>query len=116
MTTTQHSCQVVGNSSALSLSYSLLRPSGVLSSVGVHTAPNFPFSPSQGYDKNLTYRSGRCPSRAMMEKLLPVVERRRYDLADVISHRVGLAEAVEMYANFEGKVGGCTKVVFKPWE
>ncbi|RUS20986.1 chaperonin 10-like protein [Endogone sp. FLAS-F59071] len=108
--------EVVGHPSALSLSYSLLRPSGVLSSVGVHTAATFPFSPSQGYDKNLTYRSGRCPSRAMMERLLPVVEQRRYDLAGVISHRVGLTEAVEMYANFEGKVGGCTKVVFKPWE
>jgi hypothetical protein len=36
----------------------LWRP-GTLSSVGVHTDASFPFSPVDGYNKNLTYRSGR---------------------------------------------------------
>ncbi|RUP48909.1 hypothetical protein BC936DRAFT_143660 [Jimgerdemannia flammicorona] len=108
--------EVVGAHDALSLAYELLRPAGILSSVGVHTAPEFPFTPSQGYDKNLTYRSGRCPSRAMMERLLPVLEARKYDIAAIVSHHVGLDQAVEMYRRFEGKVDGCTKVVFRPWE
>jgi len=45
-----------GSTGALELAFRLLRPAGTLSSVGVHTAPQFPFSPVDGYNKNLTYR------------------------------------------------------------
>jgi len=104
--------EVVGHPSALELAYSVMRPGGVLSSVGVHTAPTFPFSPGDGYDKNLTYRSGRCPSRAMMDKLLPVLIAKKYPVTSIISHRVPITEAVDMYRKFDGKLDGCTKVVF----
>jgi threonine dehydrogenase-like Zn-dependent dehydrogenase len=57
--------ECVGASSALSLAYSLLAPAGILSSIGVHST-SFPFSPSDAYDKNITYRSGRCPARSLM--------------------------------------------------
>jgi len=104
--------QVVGHSSALELAYTVMRPGGVLSSVGVHTAPTWPFTPGDGYDKNLTYRSGRCPSRAMMDKLLPVLISKKYDVTSIISHRVPITDAVEMYKKFDGRLDGCTKVVF----
>jgi hypothetical protein len=47
-------------------------PTGVISSVGVHTAPAFPFTPVEAYDKNVTLRCGRCPARAYMPRLLDV--------------------------------------------
>ena len=58
--------ECVGSPSALSLAYALLRPFGTLSSVGVHTAPDWPFPPGGAYDKNVTLRSGRCPARSLM--------------------------------------------------
>lgn len=48
--------ELVGSAAALKLGFELLRPAGVLSSIGVHTEPQFPFSPVQAYDKNITYR------------------------------------------------------------
>lgn len=48
--------ELVGSVAALKLGFDLLRPAGVLSSIGVHTEAQFPFSPVQAYDKNITYR------------------------------------------------------------
>jgi threonine dehydrogenase-like Zn-dependent dehydrogenase len=59
--------QVVGAASALRLAFDALRPAGVLSSVGVHTCPTFPWSPVEAYDKNLTFKAGRCPARTYMQ-------------------------------------------------
>lgn len=49
---------------------------GVISSVGVHTEREWGFSPGEGYDKNVTYTSGRCPARAFMARLLQFVQAR----------------------------------------
>lgn len=46
--------ELVGSAAALRLGFELLRPGGVLSSIGVHTDSAFPFSPTDGYNKNLT--------------------------------------------------------------
>src|SRR6185436_8412011 len=54
--------EVVGSNEALRLAMDLLRPGGTISSVGVHTAKNFYFSPIEAYDKNLVYKIGRCPA------------------------------------------------------
>ncbi|OZJ04897.1 hypothetical protein BZG36_02510 [Bifiguratus adelaidae] len=110
--------EVVGHTSALELGYTILRPAGTISSIGVHTHKIFPFSPGDGYDKNLTYRSGRCPSRAMMERLLPIISKRKADgtwpwnLEGIVSHRVSIDEAEMWYPIFERRQQGCTKVVF----
>lgn len=235
--------EVVGASSALRLAFDLLRPMGTLSSVGVHTDLGFPFSPVNGYDKNLSYRwvwagrcgchppascwapvapyrpvvssgqnegaawgcviavapttgnwvdgragfqagrrgggtrqvrrvvscrspalapspagdsdahpslistaaagkspyqcydprfshaalpalcccphrparSGRCPARHMMDRLVDLVQSRKYDFAAVITHRLPLSAGVEAYRMFDEKADGCVKVVLDPW-
>ena len=81
---------------------------------GVHTAPRMPFSPVEAYDRNLTYRTGRCPARFYMERLLPLVRSRRYPLREVISHRLPLSEGVEGYRLFAERRDDCTKVVLTP--
>ncbi len=106
--------EVVGNSSAQRLAYDLVRAGGVISVVGVHTAPQFAFSPAEAYDKNLTYRVGRCPARQLMPRLLPILQSRKYDLLRVISHRMPLREGAEGYRIFDQKLQGCTKVVLFP--
>lgn len=57
--------QVVGNTSALTLAYDLVRAFGVITSVGVHGEPALPFTGRQAYNKNVSFDFGRCPARAM---------------------------------------------------
>lgn len=106
--------ELVGSPEALRSAYRLVRPGGVISVVGVHNEDHLAFSPAEAYDKNLTFRVGRCPARHMMEALLPLVREGRYDLASVISHRLPLERGADGYAMFDEKRDGCTKVVLLP--
>jgi threonine dehydrogenase-like Zn-dependent dehydrogenase len=105
--------EAVGNESAGRLAYELVRPGGTISAAGVHTEAHFPFSPGQAYDKNLTYRAGRCPARAYMERMLALVQSGRHPLASIISHRLPLGEGARAYELFDKKLEGCTKVLFR---
>lgn len=57
--------QIVGNNSALTSAYELVRPFGIITSVGVQPPTNVPFIGQQMYDKNISLDYGRCPARAM---------------------------------------------------
>jgi len=106
--------EVVGNAAAHRTAIDVVRPGGTVSVVGVHNEESFSFSPSEAYDKNLTYRVGRCPARAMAQRLLPAVRDKRFDLAPLISHRFPLAEGVTAYEWFDEKRDGCIKAVLMP--
>lgn len=106
--------EAVGSPQAARLAFDLVRPGGIISTAGVHHESAFPFSPAQAYDRNLTWRIGRCPARSAMEGLVPLVRRRRADLAALITHRLPLAEGADAYALFDAKREGCLKVAFLP--
>jgi threonine dehydrogenase-like Zn-dependent dehydrogenase len=106
--------EVVGSASATRTAVDLVRPGGVVASVGVHTEERFAFGPGEAYDKNLTYRTGRCPARHYMERLLPLVGARRFPLDSLVSHRLPLEEGPRGYALFDARQDGCTKVVLTP--
>ncbi len=106
--------EAVGSPAALKLAYDLVRTGGAISAVGVHNEPTFALAPAQLYDKNLTYRTGRCPARAYMDRLLPIAARRAGDLARMISHRLPLSEGPHGYDLFDRRVDGCTKVMLVP--
>ena len=106
--------EVVGARRASELAIEILRPGGVLSSVGVHTDERFGFTPVDVYDKNLTFRSGRCPARYYMQRLAPLVADRQIEPEFVFSHRMPLAEGVRGYEIFDKKIDGCTKVLLEP--
>lgn len=55
--------EVVGHSSALRMGFEMLRPWGVLSSVGVHNG-EIPWTGNEAYGKNLRLQMGRCPVRS----------------------------------------------------
>jgi len=106
--------EAVGNSATNKLAYDLVRSGGIISAVGVCTDQHLAFSPTQAYDKNLTYKVGRCPSRFMMNELVPMVQRKKYDFTSIITHRLTLAEGVKGYDIFSNKKDNCLKVVLKP--
>lgn len=107
--------EVVGLSAALRLAFTLLRPMGVLSSVGVHTSGQFPFTPVEGYDKNLTYKTGRCPARHMMDRLLDMTSAKQADFSRIITHRLPLTDGVRGYQIFDQKLENCVKPILYPW-
>ena len=106
--------EAVGTPQASRLAFDLARPGGTIAAVGVHVEPHLAFAPGEAYDKNLTYRAGRCPARAYMDRLLPLVQSRKYDLGALISHRLPLDRGPEGYDLFDRRVPGCTKVVLVP--
>lgn len=106
--------EAVGSPQASRLAYSLVRPGGTIAAVGVHVEDRLAFAPGEIYDKNLTYRAGRCPARSYMDRLLPLIRSRKYDFGTLISHRLALEEGPRGYDLFDRRVDGCTKVVLNP--
>ncbi|MEE8142687.1 MAG: zinc-binding dehydrogenase, partial [Planctomycetota bacterium] len=105
--------EAVGSRFATELALDLVRPGGILAVVGVHSK-TYSLSPKQLYDKNLTFKIGRCPARHYMERLLPLVQSQKLDATCVISHRLPLEEGAHGYQIFAGKREGCTKVLLRP--
>jgi len=106
--------EAVGSPASTRLAFDLVRLGGAIAAVGVHTESQLAFSPGEAYDKNLTYRAGRAPARALMERLLPLVAERRLGLGRLVSHRMPLAEGPRAYDLFDRRLDGCTKVLLLP--
>jgi threonine dehydrogenase-like Zn-dependent dehydrogenase len=106
--------EVVGSSDALRLAIDLLRPGGVISSVGVHTEKYFSFSPGEAYDKNLVYKIGRCPAHYYAEKLLREEVIQHYPAEKIITHHFKLPEGEKAYTVFANKLDNCIKAVLHP--
>ncbi|KAG2484822.1 hypothetical protein HYH03_016389 [Edaphochlamys debaryana] len=119
--------ECVGSNGALGLAYELVRPMGTISSVGVNTSPAFPFSPVDAYNKNVTFRSGRCPARAIMTRLMPLVRDEpgsesgsgssgsKLPWRRIFTHRMPLSKGPAAYDMFARRADGCVKIVLDPW-
>lgn len=106
--------EAVGTPAATRLAVDLARPGATIAAVGVHHEATLALSPAEAYDKNLGYRSGRCPARHYLPRLLALLAEGRFDLAPLISHRFPLDRGAEAYALFAARSGGCTKAVLLP--
>ena len=104
----------MGTPEATRLAFDLCRSGATIAAVGVHTEDRVAFSPGEAYDKNLTYRAGRAPARALMDGLLPRLAESRLGLGRIVSHRLALADGPRAYDLFDRRLEGCTKVVLEP--
>jgi 2-desacetyl-2-hydroxyethyl bacteriochlorophyllide A dehydrogenase len=102
--------EFVGLPDAQRLAWDVLRPGGTMAVIGCHSA-GFAFSPAEAYDKNLTYRTGRCPARAYMERMTERVMRELPHITQVITHRFAAAECVRAYDVFAHQRDGCVKAI-----
>jgi threonine dehydrogenase-like Zn-dependent dehydrogenase len=68
------------------------------------------------FDKQLTMRMGQCNVKRWTDAVLPIVEDPADPLGvmDIVTHRVSLEEAPQMYEMFQKKEDGCIKVVLQP--
>jgi len=91
--------EVVGLSPALRMGYELVRPWGVISSVGVHNG-EIPWTGNEAYNKNLRIQMGRCPVRSVFEEALQSLKRHQDKLGFMADKIMPLSEAVEGYDIF----------------
>ena len=103
--------EAVGNLPAMKLAFERTAPGGTLASVGVHTSQDFAFTPVDLYDRNLTYRSGRCPARALAPELVPMARAQSGLLKSLFTHRFPLSAGIEAYRLFERGEEDCQKVL-----
>jgi threonine dehydrogenase-like Zn-dependent dehydrogenase len=91
------------------------RKGGTLSVPGVYAGllDNIPFGALM--NKGLTVKTGQTHMMRYMKPLLERVQRGEIDPSFVISHRVSINRAPEMYRIFRDKKDHCTKVVLDPW-
>ena len=105
--------ELVGLPDAQRLAYQLIRPGGVMSVIGCHCSPDFQFGPVEAYDKNLTYRTGRCPARHFMDVLTPRVAGGEFDLSSFVTHSFQVEESVRAYEVFSQRLDRCGKAVIR---
>ena len=127
----------------MTLALELVRPGGVISSVGVNNSDTFPFNPTRylqicvlitqfrlpyavdyhlttiliisysAYNKNVTFKTGRCPVMSLLPQVMPLVLSKKYDLEKIITHRMKLSDGNKAYEMFDKKTNACIKVVFE---
>ena len=102
------------NATVLRQVFQSCKGGGTVSVAGVYVGfiDKFPFGSIFG--KGLTVRTGQCNVHRYMKPLLEKILSGEIDPPEIISHRVGLDQAAEMYDLFETEKDGCTKVVLKP--
>ena len=68
------------------------------------------------FDKQVALRMGQCNVHRWIDDLWPLVEDPADPLGvtDLVTHRVSLEDAAEMYDLFKKKEDGCIKVVLQP--
>ena len=106
--------EAVGNPGAQDLAMKLVRPGGIISSVGVHTSDQFSFSPVDAYNMNITYKSGRCPARFYMDILIPKLENWPFNLDMIYTHELQLRDGKRAYEIFDKKLENSLKVLLLP--
>jgi threonine dehydrogenase-like Zn-dependent dehydrogenase len=100
--------------SALRQAIHACRKGGTVSVPGVYGGflDKFPFGAV--VQKGLTIKSGQTHVHKYLPTLLGYIEQGALDPSFVVTHRVSLDEAPEMYKTFRDKQDGCIKVVMKP--
>ncbi|KAF1834382.1 GroES-like protein [Decorospora gaudefroyi] len=92
--------EVVGLSPALRMGFELLRPWGVISSVGVHNG-EIPWTGNEAYGKNVRVQMGRCPVRSVFGEALDKLKKHQDKLGFMADKVMPLSEAVEGYDLFD---------------
>jgi len=104
----------------------VVRPTGELGIPGLYV-PSDPGAPdemaAQGrlgidfgklFEKGQALGTGQCNVKAYNRQLRDMIIEGRADPSWVVSHRVGLEEAPEMYQRFDDREEGVTKVLLEP--
>lgn len=103
-----------GTMKVLAAAVSAVRRGGVVSIVGVYGTgyDNFPLG--QMFDKGIALRMGQSHAHKYIDALMQLVEQRKVDLRDIVTHRLPLSDGPRAYRMLCDKENECLKVVLKP--
>lgn len=104
-----------GRPTALRECIQACRPGGTVSVPGVYGGFVDALPMGAFMNKGLKMTTGQTHMINYMRPLLERVERNEIDPSEIITHRVGLDAAPEMYKVFRNKEDHCIKVVMDPW-
>ncbi|MFZ0320110.1 MAG: zinc-binding dehydrogenase [Candidatus Sulfotelmatobacter sp.] len=92
-----------------------VRKGGTVSIPGVYGGllDKVPFGAAFG--KGITMKMGQTNMHSYMKPLLERIEKGQIDPSYIISHRIGLEQAPEMYKVWRDKGQNVTKIVIDPW-
>ena len=99
---------------ALRQAINACRKGGTVSIPGVYGGWLDKFPLGAAFAKGLTLKMGQTHMHRYMPRLLQHIERGDIDPSFIITHRVGLDDAPEMYQTFREKEDSCIKVVMTP--
>ena len=101
---------------AMHLAFDAVRRGGTVSLSGVYAGEADPTPMKSLFDKQIGIRMGQCNVQHWLDDLVPLVEDPADPLGveDLVTHRVPLDRAPEMYELFQKKEKGCIKVVLTP--
>lgn len=91
------------------------RKGGTVSVPGVYAGFDDKIPMGSFMNKALAMKTGQTHMKRFMQPLLEKVENGDIDPSFVISHRVPIDQAPQMYKIFRDKQDNCTKVVLDPW-
>ncbi|MGE3178292.1 MAG: zinc-dependent alcohol dehydrogenase [Vicinamibacterales bacterium] len=99
---------------ALRQAIAACRKGGTVSIPGVYGGWLDKFPLGSAFGKGLTLKMGQTHMHRYLRPLLERIERGEIDPSFIITHRVRLDEAPQMYRTFRDKQDQCLKVVMKP--
>lgn len=109
--------EAAGARAAQRAAFESVGPGGTLSVIAVQTDDQFPFTPVEAYDANVTIRFGRAPARSILDDIMPIINAGALQVpADVIvTHpRQRLEEGPDLYRAFSARQPGLVKATFTP--
>jgi alcohol dehydrogenase len=105
-----------GSMKALKSCFDAVRRAGRISVLGVYGSPYDNFPLYQWFEKSIQMMGGQAWVQRYIDHLISLVAEGKVVLDDIITHRVPLSEAANMYKIFNNKEDNCVKVVLKPGE
>jgi alcohol dehydrogenase len=103
-----------GSMKVLENCFDAVRRGGTVTVVGVYGTPYDNFPLHQWFDKGIKLMGGQAWVHNYIDHLISLVQDGKVVLNDIITHKVPLSEASNMYNIFNKKEDNCVKVVLNP--
>lgn len=91
-----------------------VRKGGTIQVTGVYGGRYNAFPFGDIFNRNVNLRTGQAPVIPYMPILYKLLEERKVDPSDIITHRLSIDDAPHGYEVFDTKTEDCIKVVLKP--
>lgn len=103
--------EAVGSTEAILLSLDIVATGGSVAVVGVNLDMAFPFPMGLAMAKSVRFSIGPCPVPRYWPALVPLIQHRRLDPGQFVSHRLALDEGARAYRLCDSREDGVLKVV-----